>query len=76
MSMARKDDTNPLCQAVWMLCMSDIPASVHEAFDLPPNWLKGMRLYFPALKSSLLVTIFSASFPMHSISWMGQCDLG
>ena len=72
MSIARNEETRPFWRAVWISCTRDNPASVHEAFDLPPNWLNGMSSYFPASKSSLLVTIFSTSFPMHSMSWMGR----
>ena len=51
-----------------MLCMNVIAASIIEEFDLFPNCVLGISLYWSTIYDSLLATIFSRILPRHSSS--------
>ena len=53
-----------------MLCMNVIAVSIIEEFDLFPNCVPGISLYWSTIYDSLLATIFSRILPRHSSSVM------
>ena len=53
-----------------MSVMNVISALLVELFDLPPNWLGGMRLRLPARKVSQLATMRSSTLARHLRSVM------